>query len=215
MKVQAIIDLSGLNKALEAAIAVSSRDASEVINSAARDIIFLSAQQTKKANKQKIESELTRQIYTVTKSKTGRVLKKPKTLYQASELVYKIVNAKRRKHGQHGIAGREMSQEAQKEIKRRINAIGYIAYAGWNKALIAFGGRGFGTGKTGKIKENSYAARGYGKPAWPQTLQAKFANRATRAFETGGAVTQRIVYQKEADIIRHLDAKLAGDLRKL
>jgi hypothetical protein len=214
MKVAAVIDLSGFNKALKAAIEVSSRDASEVINSAARDIIFLSAQQTRKANKQKIESELTRRIYTVTKSKTGRVLKKPKTLYQASELVYKIVNAKRRKHGQHGIAGREMSQEAQKEIKRRINAIGYIAYAGWNKALIAFGGRGFGS-KVGKIKENSYAARGYGKRAWPQTLQAEFVNRATRAFEIGGAVTQRIVYQKEADIIRHLESKLAGDLRKL
>ena len=215
MNVEAVIDLSGLNKALAAAIAVSSRDASQVINSAARDIIFKSAEQTKKANKHRIESELTRAIFTVTKSKTGRLLKKPKTVYQASELVYRIVNARRRTKGERGIAGQQMSQEAQKEIKRRINAIGYIAYAGWNKALIAFGARGFGTGKTGKIKDNSFAARGYGRRAAPQDLNAEFVNRAMHAFEIGGAVTQRIVYEKEADIIRHLESKLEASLRRL
>jgi hypothetical protein len=215
LKVSAEIDLRGLNKALEAAIAVSSRSASEVINSAARDIIFTSAQRTKKADKQKIESELTRRIYFVTKGKSGRVLKKPKKLYQASELVYRLVNAKRRAKGQRGIAGQEMSQAAQTLIKRRMAAVGYIAYAGWNKALIAFGGRGFGTGKTGKIQENSYAARGYGRPAWPQTLNAEFANRATNAFEIGGAVTQSVVSEKEAAIYRHLESKLAGELKRL
>ena len=215
MNVSAEIDLRGLNKALEAAIAVSSRSAAEVINSAARDIIFKSAARTKKADKHKIETELTRAIYTVTLSKAGRVLKKPKRLYQASELVYRIVNAKRAKAGQHGIAGQEMGQAAQKEIKQRLNAVGYIAYAGWNKALIAFGGRGFGSGKTGRIKENSYAARGYGRPAWPQTLAAEFANRAKNAFEVGGAVTQSVVREKESDIYRHLDEKLTGDLRKV
>jgi hypothetical protein len=215
LQVSAEIDLRGLNKALEAAIAVSSRSASEVINSAARDIIFTSAQRTKKADKQKIQAELTRRIYTVTTSKTGRLLKKPKTVYQASELVYRLVNAKRKQKGEHGIAGQEMGQAAQKEIKRRLNAVGYIAYAGWNKALIAFGGRGFGTGKTGKIQSNSYAARGYGRPAWPQTLAAEFANRAKNAFEVGGAVTQAVVREKEADIYRHLESKLAGELRRL
>ena len=214
MNVSAEIDLSGLNKALQAAIAVSSRSASEVINSAARDIIFKSAERTKKADKHKIETELTRQIYTVTQSKTGRILKKAKRIYQGSELVYRIVNAKRKKAGQHGIAGQEMGQAAQKEIKRRLNAVGYIAYAGWNKALMAFGGRGFGS-KMRQIKENSYAARGYGRPAWPQTLLAEFANRATHSFEIGGAVTQTVVTEKEADIYRHLDAKLAADFRRL
>lgn len=215
MKLEAEIDLSGFQKALEAAISVSSRSAAEVINSAAREIIFNSAEETKKANKHRIESELTRAIYTVTKTKGGKILKKPKTLYQASELVYRIVNAKRRKRGEGGIAGRKMSQEAQKEIKRRINAIGYIAYAGWNKALIAFGGRGFGTGKTGKTKETSFAARGFGKRAAAEHLEAQFVNRATNAFKIGGAVTQRVVYEKEADIIRHLDSKLSGEYRKL
>jgi len=215
MRLEAEIDLSGLLKALDAAIKVSSRSASEVINSAARDIIFKSAEQTKKADKHKIETELTRSIYTVTQSKTGRLLKKPRRMYQASELVYRIVNAKRRKTGQRGIAGQEMSQAAQKEIKRRMNAVGYIAYAGWNKALIAFGGRGFGTGKTGKIKENSHAARGFGRPAWPQSLVAEFSNKALNAYEIGGAVTQRVIYEKEADIYRHLEEKLSGELSKL
>jgi hypothetical protein len=207
--------LSGLQKALEAAIAVSSRSASEVINSAARDIIFTSAQQTKKADKHRIESELTRRIYTITKSKTGRILKKAKTVYQGSELVYLLINAKRRQKGEHGIAGQEMSQAAQKEIRRRLNSVGYIAYAGWNKALIAFGGRGFGAAKTGKVNANSYAARGYGRKASMQHLQAEFANRATHAFEIGGAVTQRVVNQKEAGIYRHLEQKLAGEFQKL
>ena len=207
--------MSGLNKALEAAIALSSRSASEVINSVARDIIITSAQQTKKADKHKIESEVTRQIYTVTKGKSGRLLKKPKTVYQGSELIYRLVNAKRRQKGEHGIAGQEMSQVAQKEIKRRLNSVGYIAYAGWNKALIAFGGRGFGAAKTGKTNENSFAARGYGHRASMQHLEAEFVNRAKHAFEIGGAVTQRVAQQKEADIYRHLEQKLAGELKKL
>jgi hypothetical protein len=215
LNIKAEIDLSGLERALKAAIAVSSRSAAEVINSTARDIIFESARATRKADKHRIQTELTRAIYTVTTSKSGRILKKPKTLYQASELVYRIVNAKRRKAGQHGVAGQQMSQAAQKEIKRRLNAVGYIAYAGWNKALMAFGGRGFGTAKTGKIKENSHAARGFGRPAWPQTLLAEFANRATNAFEVGGAVTNAVVSEKEADIYRHLENKLAGDFRRL
>ena len=215
MEISAEIDLRGLNKALEAAIAVSSRSAAEVINSAARDIIFKSAERTKKADKHKIESELTRSIYTVTQGKSGRILKKPKRMYQASELVYRLVNAKRKMKGQRSIAGQQMSQAAQSFIKRRMNSVGYIAYAGWNKALIAFGGRGFGSGKTGKIKENSRAARGYGRPAWPQMLLAEFANRATHAFEVGGAVTQTIVTEKEADIYRHLESKLADQYRKL
>ena len=215
MDLSAEIDLTGLNKALEAAIALSSRSASEVINSAARDIIITSAQQTRKADKHKIESELTRRIYTITQTKTGRLLKKPRAVYQGSELVYRLVNAKRRQKGEHGIAGQEMSQAAQKEIKRRLASVGYIAYAGWNKALIAFGGRGFGTAKAGKTNENSYAARGYGRKASIEHLQAEFVNRATHAFEIGGAVTQRVVREKEADIYRYLESKLTSDFRKL
>ena len=215
MIVSAEIDVSGLVKALQAAIKVSSRSAAEVINSAARDIIFTSAQETKKADKHRIETELTRAVYTVTTGKGGRQLKKARRMYQASELVYRIVNAKRRKAGEHGLAGPAMGQAAQKEIKRRMNASGYIAYAGWNKALVAFGGRGFGTGKTGKINERSYAARGYGRPAWPQTLLAQFANTATHALEVGGAVTDSVVQRKEASIYRHLDEKLAKEFRSL
>lgn len=209
------IDVSGLVKALELAAQYSSRTASEVINSAARDIIFQSAAKIRKADKNKITQDLSRQIYTVTTSKTGRILKKAKTLYQGSELVYRIVNAKRKARGEAGIAGQQMSQEAQKLIKRRLASVGYIAYAGWNKALIAFGGRGFGTGKTGKINENSKAARGYGRPAIPEVLLAEFVNRATKAYEIGGLVTQGIVDQKQADIIRHVEEKLRDRFRRL
>jgi hypothetical protein len=215
LNVSAEIDVSGLVKALGLAAAHSSRTTVEVINGACRDIIFKSAAQTKKADKGQIERELTRAVYTVTKSATGRLLKKPKRAYQAAELVYKLVNQKRAKDGQRGIAGKEMGQEAQKFIKKRMNASGYIAYAGWNKALIAFGGRGFGTGKTGKIQENSKAARGFGRPARVEYMIAEFVNRATKAFEIGGAVTQRIVYEKQADIVRHVEQKLAAKFRTL
>lgn len=215
MKVSAEIDVSGLVKALEFATQYSSRTTVEVINGACRDIIIRSAQETKKADKGKIQRELTRQVYTVTKSTTGRLLKKPKTAYQAAELVYKLVNQKRAKEGLRGIAGQQMGREAEKFIKKRMNASGYIAYAGWNKALIAFGGRGFGTSKTGKIQTNSFAAHGFGRPARIENMVAEFINRATKAFEIGGAVTQRIVYEKQADIVRHVDQKLAAKFREL
>jgi hypothetical protein len=213
--VSAEVDVSGLIKALELAAQHSSRSAAEVINGAARDIIFQSAAQTKKADKNRITQDLTRAVFTVTTSKTGRLLKKPKAVYQAAELVYKIVNAKRRLKGEKGIAGQEMSQESQKLIKRRLASVGYIAYAGWNKALIAFGGRGFGSSKTGKINDQSKAARGYGKPARPEILMAEFVNRATKAWEIGGAVTQRVVNEKERDIVNHVEQKLRARFQTL
>jgi hypothetical protein len=213
--VSAEVDVSGLIKALELAAQYSSRTASEVINGAARDIIFQSAAQTKKADKNRITRDLTRAVFTVTTSKTGRLLKKPKAVYQAAELVYKIVNAKRKLKGEKGIAGQQMARESQKLIKRRLASVGYIAYAGWNKALIAFGGRGFGSSKTGKINEQSKAARGYGRPARPEILLAEFVNRATKAWEIGGAVTQRAINEKERAIMARVEEKLRAGFQRL
>lgn len=212
--VSAEIDVKGLVKALQVAAAYSSRSAVEVINGACRDIIIKSAMQTRKADKGRIERDLTRAVYTVSVAKSGRILKKPKQAFQAAEIVYKLVNKKRALAGQRGIAGQQMSQEATKFIKKRVNASGYIAYAGWNKALMAFGGRGFGRTKTGKIQENSFAARGFGHPARVERMLAEFVNRATMAFEIGGATTQRIVYEKERDIIAHVEQKLGRAFRE-
>jgi hypothetical protein len=220
--VSAEIDTNGLVKALGVAAAYSSRTTVEVINGACRDIIFKASAQTKKADPKRIEADLTRSVYTITQSKTGRTLKKAKTGYQAALIVYKIVNKKRASRGLPGIAGQTMGQEATKFIKRRMNASGYIAYAGWNNALIAFGGRGFGTGKMKKRAAPadfgpaySNADRGFGRPARIGDMIAEMANRATKAFEISGALVQRIVYEKQYDIVRHVNEKLAAKYRTL
>lgn len=222
MIVSAEIDTSGLVKALGVAAAYSSRTTVEVINGACRDIIFKASAQTKKADPKRIEADLTRSIYVITQSKTGRALKKPKTGYQAALIVYKIVNKKRADRGLPGVAGQVMGQEAAKFIKRRMNASGYIAYAGWNNALIAFGGRGFGSGKIKKkATPNEYgpaysnAERGFGHPARIGDMVAEMANRATKAFEISGPLMQRIVYEKQADIVRHLEEKLGKKFKEL
>lgn len=222
MIVSAEIDTRGLVQALGIAAAYSSRTTVEVINGACRDIIFKAAAATKKADPKRIEADLTRSVYSITQSKTGRILKKPKTGYQAALIVYKIVNKKRASRGLPGVAGQLMGQEAAKFIKRRMNASGYIAYAGWNNALIAFGGRGFGSGKIKKKASPaeygpaySNAERGFGRPARIGDMIAEMANRATKAFEISGPLVQRIVYEKEADIIRHVNEKLTAKYRTL
>ena len=212
--VKAEIDLREFEKALDKAIQYSSRSTQDVINAACLDIIIKSAEAIPKADKKKMEKELYGPIEVVTIGKSGKTFKNPRLVRHPSRLIYNIINARRRKKGLPAISGDDMRKEAQKLISARMRSVGYIAYAGFQKAVLAFGGRGFGS-RAGILNEKSKAARGYGFKAAGTILWAEFTNRAEHAFEIGGQVVQRVVDWKAQDIKQHLESKLKRDFDRI
>lgn len=204
----AIIDLREFETAVQKAIIYSSRDSATVMNAACLDVIIRAAELIPVADKAKIQKQLTTPI-TVVSKKTGtqRVYSHP------SQLVYNIINARIRKKGGKALSGQKMKQAATALKNSRLKSSGYIAYAGFQKANLAFGGRGFGS--KGKLNEKSKAAQGYGVAADSRSLWAEFTNRATAAYEIGGKWVQMIVDWKSIDIKVHLEEKLGRSFQSL
>jgi hypothetical protein len=118
-----------------------------------------------------------------------------------------ILNARQRKAGKPGLNNAAMSREAQKLIRRRRAASGFTAYAGWQRALQAVGGRGFG--RAPKF-DGSSAAKGYGIKATPDKLMAKLVNTATAIEIYGVKPLQEAIDLKTAKMVARVEAKLAA-----
>jgi hypothetical protein len=202
------VNTANFEAALKDILKYTSREAAVVINSTAIEVITTAAELTKKADPAAIEKKLTTGTVSRTTTKSGRLLKKPKVLaYKPAELVYKILNARQTREGKPGLNNADMSREAQKLIKRRRAASGYTAYAGWQKALQAVGGRGFG--RAPKF-EGSSAAQGYGIKATPEKLMARLVNTASAIELYGAAPLQAAIDRKTAAMIARVEAKLAA-----
>jgi hypothetical protein len=194
--------------ALKDILRYTSRESAVVLNSTAIEIITTAAALTKKADPAAIEKKLTTGVVARMHTKAGRLLKKPKLLaYKPAELVYMILNSRQRKAGKPGLNNAEMSREAQKLIKRRKAAIGYTAYAGWQKALLAVGGRGFG--RAPKF-DGSSAALGYGIKATPEKLFAKLVNTASAIELYGAGPLQQAIDTKTEKMIARVQQKMAA-----
>jgi hypothetical protein len=201
------VNTTKFEAALKDILKYTSRETSVVINSTAIEVITTAAALTKKADPSAIEKKLTTGVVARTHTKAGKVLKKPKVLaYKPDELVYMILNARQSRAGKRGLTHDEMSREAQKLIKRRKAASGYTAYAGWQKALQAVGGRGFG--RAPKF-DGSSAARGYGIKATPDRLIATLVNTASAIELYGVAPLQEAIDQKTAKMLARIEQKLA------
>ena len=202
------VKTAAFEAALKDILKYTSREAAVVLNSTAIEVITTAAELTKKADPAEIEKKLTSGTVSRTTTKTGKLLKKPKVLaYKPAELVYKILNARQTRAGKPGLSHSEMSREAQKLIKRRKAASGYTAYAGWQKALQAVGGRGFG--RAPKF-EGSSAAQGYGIKATPEKLMAKLVNTASAIEIYGAGPLQEAIDRKTAAMIARVEAKLTA-----
>jgi hypothetical protein len=202
------VDTTQFNAALREVLLHTSRDVPTVINSAAVDIIIHAAKGTKKAEASDIEKALTTGTVVGTATKSG---KKGKTYYKPVELVYLIINARQKKRGLPALNNAQMIKAAQKLIKQRKGAIGFTAYAGWNNALRAFGGHGFGHEQARFAK--SSAAQGYGEKASTGRMIARMVNTAA-AIEKYGAEPLRKAFEVKAhEFILHLEEKLAHRCR--
>jgi uncharacterized small protein (DUF1192 family) len=202
------VDTTRFEAALKDILKYTSRETALVINSIAIEVITTAAELTKKADPAEIERKLTTGVIARTHTKTGKVLKRPKVIaYKPAELVYMILNARQRKAGKPGLNNAAMSREAQKLIRRRRAASGFTAYAGWQRALQAVGGRGFG--RAPKF-DGSSAAKGYGIKATPDKLMAKLVNTATAIEIYGVKPLQEAIDLKTAKMIARVEAKLAA-----
>lgn len=202
------VDTRAFEAALKKVLANTSRDVPTVINDTARDVIIKAAQGTHQASPADIERQLSTGIVTRTHSKSGKLLKKPKISYQPARLVYLIIAAKRSKNNQRGLNQSEMSQEAQKFIKRRKSAVGFTAYAGWQNALLAVGGRGFGSKSKQAGFGKSSAKEGYGTRATPERMLAKMVNTASAIEIYGSGPLQSALNNKADSMLKHVGEKL-------
>ncbi len=204
MSVTVTVDTKQFEQALEEYVKQSKRDSIEVINKACVDIIIKSAQLTPVATQKKIKSELFK-LYPNTRTKGG------KTYSQQSELVY-LLAAKKTK----GLNNSAMSAAANKIINVRLASAGYIAYAGWNNALQALGGRGFGSKMARKPPgvTHSNADSGFGIKATISLAAAMLVNCATGAAKIGAEPFQRVMNSKALDMVNHIFDKMSAQADK-
>jgi hypothetical protein len=103
------------------------------------------------------------------------------------------------KHKGEKLTRARIKELVRKEYRRRIGAIGYTANVGWNKAVLAFGGRGIGKRGQGK----GYAQFGYGKPAVSGDLTAEGANATPMAAALGQAPLQAALAETARDMVEY------------
>jgi len=118
---------------------------------------------------------------------------------------------KRLKEKQGRFTRKQLYHAIAVEYRRRVGAIGYTAYVGWNKAAMAFGGRGLGKRAASQI---GYATKGYGIPAQPSNLTAVMVNAAPAADSIGRQALQDALNDVARDMIDHTYEKLAKVFRE-
>jgi hypothetical protein len=200
------VDTRVFEQALKGILANTTREIPVVLNSTLIEIITTAAKLTKKASPSEIERKLTTATVSVNVSKTGKTLKKARVYFKPTMMVYKIINAKQTREGKPGLNQAQMSLAAQSFIRRRKAAVGYTAYAGWQKALIALGGRGFG-GASAKL--GGSVQGGSGSKANVSKYFAEAINTASAIELIGGnAALQEAFDSKTEKMIARLEEKL-------
>jgi len=198
------IDASAFERALEDYAAYSSRTIEEVLNAACLDVAIKAAQATPKASASKIASDLRQKVWVTSRDKDKRGRERSRA--RLIPLAVAIVASRDRKKG--GTMNRQQIRDAARKLaSARRRSAGYIAYAGWQKAVLAFGGRGFGS-KGGELNPKGKAARGYGVRASVNRLEAELANLAVGAEAVGLGPLQAVLNAKAADLRARLQKKL-------
>ncbi len=100
----------------------------------------------------------------------------------------------------------EFADAVKKEIKRRVRAIGYTAFVGWNNAAKAFGGRGL-KGVTESPKKE--ARFGYGTKATSNVNpEAILTNTAPMSERIGLEPLQKAITNVARDLVEYAMRKI-------
>lgn len=119
-----------------------------------------------------------------------------------------------KRNGKWPLTTKEISQQVRSERRRRLAAVGYTAYAGWNNAAKAMGGRGIRKG-VNKNFPKSKAAKGYGKKASKSTLEAVIANTAPMAEKIGLPALQKGLDNAAKDLVEYAEKKIQKALDRV
>jgi len=111
-----------------------------------------------------------------------------------------------------GLNREQIGERVKKILNQRKQARGYTAGPGWNKAAVAFGGRGV------KIQggfDKSLARFGSGTKARPSLLVSEFVNTAPAAELIGQKPLQDALNDVTRDMIEYGLRKLASTMKKV
>lgn len=111
------VDFTDFNKALLLYQDATNKDIDDIMTRAGRNVFMRAIQFTPKADAQKIKSQL-----------------------GSNELVFKIINKRRKDAGEKGLNNEQMSYAAKRLIGARARSVAYIK-AGWKRAAIDLGSR--------------------------------------------------------------------------
>lgn len=135
------IDQTQFDAALRHYLAVTPHDLEFIINKKALFVARGAFERTPKASRSTIEAALGVVGYNLNVGKRGQILKRSRgSAMLGGSLVYRIINARRRRAGQRGLSGQAMAAAAKKFIGKRISAIGSLK-AGWVGPIKAFAAR--------------------------------------------------------------------------
>jgi hypothetical protein len=207
------LDTTKFTEALKKTLLNTSRDFADVLNGTAIEVITTAAKLTKKADKGDVVFSIERAGVASARQRRKhehamKVFEKPPLL------VYLILNSRQKKAGGRGLNNSDMSFAHAQFLKRRIASIGFTAYAGWQKALLAVGGRGFGAGRKKAGFKASSADGGRGTKATPHDLMADFSNTATWIEHIGREPAQEALNLSGKRMMRHLEEKLSARARE-
>ena len=189
------VDTSKFERALKEALLHTHRDLPAVLNGHAIGVITKAAALTPKADKATIPYKLYAEVANSKNNPTP--------------ILYMILNARQKKAGKKALNNDAMRAAAKKLIDKRVASIGFNAYAGWQNALIAVGGHGFGSKGKRKGFEKSSAARGQGRPATVGSLRSIFSNTAEWIEHIGAGPLRQALHAEEMNMLRHIESKLS------
>lgn len=221
MSVSATFDMREMDKALPRLIQNTSRTLPAVLNQSSLNIDGRAMNETPMANRDKIQSELGMVARELTRNKkTGKFLKRGRALYASfngTPRAALIINARRSKAGLPLLFGRDMDRAIKVMVAARKRS------AGFNKSAYIPVVRQFAS----KLQKPFIIAnmkgiyvkgreKGTAHPAAPVSLQpTAISYMKTKGLSViGAAPLQRAVNKEAAEVIRHLDSKMAPSIKE-
>lgn len=128
------LDMTAFDAALRKYVAESPSDLEDIVNTKLLYVARGALERTPKADRSSIEQALEVVGYKASVSKKTGNFKRRGAILGSGSLLYRLVNARRRRAGEKGLKGKEMAAAARKLLGARLRAIGSLK-AGWIRPI--------------------------------------------------------------------------------
>jgi len=223
------LDISSLETAFAVVEKTTGRPMAESLNRAALHVIIGSGagpgamRLTPVASKEKIRADLARSLGGKKASEGAKIYRNQYGTFSrrssrskgaaGDSLLKYIALARLKRRGIHKPSNEQIQALMNKILSARLSATGYTAFAGWNKAATALGGRGL-RGIDPQRFGHSEARHGSATKATPESLMAIIVNTAPMAEELGYEALQQGIENAAQDLLDYAHKKLQDTVRK-